>query len=105
MPANPSKDYAIFWNDGTWKTYTLKQTDIKSLENAIIEGKRAVKLSVGVMVLSDIREVIEQRPVPIQTDERPAIPADLTAEEKAYVNELLREFYVPHAETDWGDMN
>lgn len=105
MPANPSKDYAIFWNDGTYKTYTLKATDYKKLKDAIINKQHAVELSIGVLLLNDLREVVEQRPVKIQKDDRPAIPAELTADEKEYVNNLLREFYVHGVEMPFEEVD
>lgn len=95
MPANPVKRYTVVRMDGTHDTYDFKRTDYIALEKAILDGNRAVKVSFGVLRCDHISEVIEAPEVKIQKDDKPAVPVDMmTAEEREYVDGLLREFYV-----------
>lgn len=83
--------YAIYYKDGTYMTYDLTKDDYEALTGAIVERK-PVALSVGFIVIDDIRAVILQKPTPAPVPDKPAVP-DLPPDEREWLKTALAGIY------------
>jgi hypothetical protein len=84
--AAEGKLYTIYYTDGAYLSYHLldKEYDIlsKHLENRCVEG--GLRLSIGTLMLKDIRSVILQREE--VASENPSGTPELSEEEQAWLN-------------------
>lgn len=64
--ASPKKrtPYAVVRDDNTYVIYDLTKDDYEHLSNSLVSEAKFCKLSIGILKLSDIRSVIEQKPEP-----------------------------------------
>jgi hypothetical protein len=92
--ATPKKKYpyAIYYKDGSYMIYDLTTDDYATLVQSMIEEAHAVVTSVGLLVLEDIRSIIEQKPEKVKKvkPEKPAYP-DLDAESVEWLNEFMKQ--------------
>jgi hypothetical protein len=76
-----TKPYAIYYNDGSYMIYDLTQEDFDMLSTCIQDSPTsAIELSIGIIVLKDVRSVIRQKP-PEKPKKNEGTAPDLTAEE------------------------
>lgn len=63
--ATPKKkrNYVFFYDDGTYMTFELTKEDFNSVEAALCHGEewKYVAVSIGIVGLSNIKAVIEQK--------------------------------------------
>jgi hypothetical protein len=93
--ATPKKKYpyAIYYKDGSYMIYDLTTDDYATLVQGVIDNAHGVVTSVGLLVLEDIRSIIEQKPEPKVKkvkEEKPAYP-DLDAESVEWLNEFMKQ--------------
>ncbi len=94
--------YAIVRNDNTYNVYDLTKDDYKLLVDMLIEEEGHVpyvELSIGIIRVDDIRSVIEQKPEPVQKEDKPALPP-MSQEERTWYNQLKEMGYFDDSEVD-----
>lgn len=98
MPSPPKKyAYNVIYNDGTYQTFEFTNQEIKSLEEAILKGTRAIKTSFGILVVTDIRTVAEHKEPPqvepMKDEAMPPMDAETLEwirQQEALAEELMR---------------
>jgi len=90
MPSKPKTyPYAIYRTDNTYLVYDLTKADYQKILQGCTEGKQFVEISIGILNLTDIRAVIEQKP-PKKVKEKPALPP-MSPEERAWLMQHMAE--------------
>lgn len=101
-PKYVRKTYAIHYEDSTYMIFDLTKEDITQLENAILDTKSAVKLSVGTLKLYQVRSVIEQKPEPKVDKVNKSASPDLDTMTTAWLKEQEEE--LKKWEEDYSDV-
>lgn len=55
------KAYNVIYSDGTYQTFDFTKEEICQITSSLIEGIRAVAVSFGALVLSDVRTLVEYK--------------------------------------------
>lgn len=85
MSARAKKLYTVYYNDGSYLSYRLTKPEYDKLINAIVQpDSYAVGLSIGLLVVKDIRSVILQSEKPVEQNE--GASPDMTPEEKSWID-------------------
>lgn len=82
-----ARPYGVMFDDGRYMIFELTEEDYEALAKAILDGKFSVKLSIGVIVLTNIRFVIEQRE---QVEENKPANPPMTLDEQAWIHKMIR---------------
>lgn len=69
--ATPKKkyQYTIFYNDGTYMTFELTKEDFNHIEVGLTQAQGFAPVSIGIIGLSNIKAVIEQKDAEPEVEE------------------------------------
>lgn len=86
--ATPKKTYpyAIIYRDGTFMVYDLTKDDFEAVTKAMFGEKKVAITTVGILDLSDVRGVIEQKIKPVEKTKATEGDPSLSIEEQAWLN-------------------
>lgn len=82
------KTYTVYYNDGTYLSYTFDEAQFNQLCSATADSRHTVIKGVGMFVTKDIRSVIEVKPVLEEPEENASYDPDFTDAEKEYFEQM-----------------
>jgi hypothetical protein len=104
-PKYVKKTYAIHYDDSSYMIYTLTNEDYKTIRTGMFKSVPlvVVETSVGLLNLTGIRAVIEQKPLPKEAKETKSASPDMDTLSTAWLKEQedeLRKWMEDSADDD-----
>lgn len=84
MSKSETKPYSVMYADGTYLVFELTQEDYDTLKQAVVDVKVA-DISIGLLVTSDIRSIIIQKP---KIEQHKGSNPDLPAGSKEWLEQV-----------------
>lgn len=77
--------YAVMYTDGTYMTYEFTEEDYNLIALTMCSDQRVAVTSLGILVLTDIRSIIKQKPQEQPAESESAYP-NIDQESRAWIN-------------------